>query len=506
LGPRIGIVWSPQRLKNIVIRAGFGLYYDRGEYFTELSPPAGGGFNGPFGVTMLPPFIQTVVPATTNGLIAGNLDNPYAGATIPAPVTSANAFTGLVPNAASLLKGSQPLVFGGYDPANTLPYTESWSFDLQWQPTNALQASLGYVGNRSLHQVLPIPFNQPAIATASNPIRGEVYSYGYNAVPVETDHTYDGGNIDLRTPYLGYSDNATFYKAEGIATYNALQFGVRKRLSHGLQFIGSYTWSHTLDEQSGLGLFFNGNDPLNPRSSYATSTYDRTHVVTVQYFYELPKPAPQTSVLGKVVDGWTLSGITILQSGFPYNAYDYSGSVGGIYYANFAAVIDQLLPLKPGVTVQQATLQGSTGFDVNKPFVDVNAFYDGKGATFPGIAPGDKGVPPCATVSGAQVCDTFESAFGNTSRNTFRGPFQWRADVSAAKQTKIRERWTLRFQADAFNVFNHASFDTPNVGSAGLYTVSGGKPTVRSFLSSFGMVQHTLGSPRILQLSMNVQF
>ncbi len=506
LGPRIGFVWTPKQLKNVVFRTGFGLYYDRGEYFTELSPPAGGGFNGPFGVTMLPPFVQQVVPATANGAIVGNLDQPFAGATIPPPVTSTNAFTGLVPNAAALLKGSQPLVFGGYDPANTLPYTENWTFDVQWQPFNSTQVSLGYVGNRSLHQVLPIPFNQPLIATPTNPIRGEIYSYGYNVVPVEADKTYDGGNIDLRTPYLGLSDNSVFYRAEGIATYNALQFSITKRLSHGVQMVGSYTWSHTLDEQSGLGLFYNGNDPNNIRSSYGTSTYDRTHVVTVQYFYQIPNLAKGNRALSKLVGGWSLNGITILQSGFPYNAYDYSGSVGSIYYANFASVVDQLLPLKPGVTVQQATLQGTTGINVDKPLVDVNAFYDGKGTTFPGIAPGTGGVPPCAVVNNATVCDTFESGFGNTSRNTFRGPFQWRADLSAAKQTKIGERWTVRFQADAFNIFNHPSFDAPNIGSAGLYSVSSGKPTVRSFLSTFGMINHTLGSPRFLQLSMNILF
>src|SRR5208337_157064 len=107
----------------------------------------------------------------------------------------------------------------------------------------------------------------------------------------ETLKTFDGGNTDLRVPYLGYSDSSVFYKAEGIATYNALQFGVRKRLSQGLQLTGAYTWSHTLDEQSGLGLFYNGNDPGSPHSSYASSLYDRTHVAVVQAYYELPKVA-----------------------------------------------------------------------------------------------------------------------------------------------------------------------------------------------------------------------
>jgi outer membrane receptor protein involved in Fe transport len=50
--PRVGIAWSPSFVKSVVVRAGFGLYYDRGEYFTEFSPSAGSGFNGPFGVTL----------------------------------------------------------------------------------------------------------------------------------------------------------------------------------------------------------------------------------------------------------------------------------------------------------------------------------------------------------------------------------------------------------------------------------------------------------------------
>ena len=71
------------------------------------------------------------------------------------------------------------------------------------------------------------------------------------------------------------------YEAEGISNYNALQLGLRRRLSHGLQITAAYTYSHTLDEQSNLGLFFEGNDPANIHSSYGTSTYDRPHVGVV---------------------------------------------------------------------------------------------------------------------------------------------------------------------------------------------------------------------------------
>jgi hypothetical protein len=499
IGPRVGIVWSPEMIKKVVFRAGFGMFYDRGEYFTELSPGFGpGGVSGPFGTTVALPFVQQV-----NATSAGTLSQPFTGATIPPDVTSQTLFANLMPNVAQIKNGTATYVFGGYDPANVLPYTENWTFDVQWQPRNSWQVTLGYVGNRSLHQVLPIPFNQPLIATPTNPIRGEIYSYGFNLIPTETvTKSPDGGNTAIRSPFLGLSPNSVFYKAEGVATYNALQASVNKRLSRGLQFTASYTWSHTLDEQSGLGLFFNGNDPLNPRSSYGTATYDRTHVFTTQYSYQLPKiAATDSSVLGRIGNGWGISGITILQSGFPFNAYDFSGAVAGELYSHNVNIIDPVLGLKPGISPKQATLQGSTGFDINKPFVDVNAFY------VPTLAPGQNGVPPCTTVNGAQACDTFETTFSSTSRNTFRGPFQWRSDLSARKMTAVNEKLSIRFQADLFNVFNHASFDAPNV-STSLYNTnfSTNVPTLRTPSSSFGFVSRTLGSPRFVQMSLNLIF
>lgn len=83
--------------------------------------------------------------------------------------------------------------------------------------------------------MLPIPFNQPGIATASNPINGQTDSYGFNLLPSETLKTFEGGNTTLRAPYVGIDPNSPLYEAEGISDYNALQFGLRKRLSHGLQ-------------------------------------------------------------------------------------------------------------------------------------------------------------------------------------------------------------------------------------------------------------------------------
>lgn len=494
LGPRIGIVWTPPMLKNIVIRAGYGLFYDRGEYFSELSPSAGAGVNGPFGVTVAAPFVQQVV-----GTAQGTLANPFLGASVPPDVTNQTLFQGLVPNAAAIKTGAKTYTFAGYDPANVLPYTENWSFDLQWQPVNTMTVTLGYVGNHGQHEVLPIPFNQPRIATPQNPINGEIYSYGFNVIPsVEPLKTYDGGNTDLRVPYLGFNNNSAFYEAEGVSNYNALQVGVRKRLSKGLQFTASYTWSHTLDMQSGLGLFFNGNDPFNLHNSYGTSSYDRTHVWVFQYHYDLPNAAPQHSALGKAINGWALNGVTVLESGQPYDGYDYSGAVGGIYYANFVEILDPVMPIKPGITAKQVELQGTTGINPNAPLLNSADFY------VPQIPGGTMGTP-CTIVNGAQQCDNLETGFGATGRNIFRGPFQNRFDMSAVKETRVGERLLIKFQMDALNIFNHPSFDVP-VNNISQYSVTAGVPTVRTPSATFGFIQHTLGGPRTLQFALHLNF
>jgi hypothetical protein len=201
--------------------------------------------------------------------------------------------------------------------------------------------------------------------------------------------------------------------------------------------------------------------------------------------------------VGKVANGWSLNGITVLQSGMPYNAYDYSGAVNGLFYGGHSGTpLDPILPLKPGITVGQAQLQGSTGYNINQPFLNSADFYA------PHVAPGTNGV----TTTCGTTCDTFETTYGATSRNTFRGPFQSRFDVAMIKQTRLSERFTLRFQADAFNALNHPSFDAPNT-STSLYSVSSaGVPTVRTASTSFGFVQRTIGSPRFLQLSMSLMF
>jgi hypothetical protein len=495
--PRIGVAWSPT--SKLTVRTGFGIYYDRGEFFTELSPSAGGGYNGPFGVTLAAPFVSPIYAQT-----GSTLSDPFGTTAPSAPPGSPAAFQALLPNISQTESGKYPagnlygpFLFGGYDINNKLPYSENWTADVQYQATNNLLFSVAYVGNRSLHDVLPIPFNEPQIATPSNPINGQIYSYGGTNTttlalePVSTSEF--SGNAPIRVPYIGYDMNSVLYKAEGQADYNSLQVSIRKRLSFGLQLQGTYTWSHALDEQSGLGLFVTGNNPAIPQANYATADFDQTHVFLVNYSYAIPTVTKNKS-LGQLVNGWIVGGQTVAQSGQPYSVYDYSGSVGSLYFGTDVEIANPIVPLKPGVTSQQAQLQGTTGVNAGQPVLNVNSFAPAF------VAPGTNGVPPCDSTG----CDIYESLFSSTGRNLFRGPFQVRFDTSLSKEFRIREKFSLRFNASAFNIFNHPDFDTPNNDVT--FFPGFAPPPVYPPEGSLGIIQHTIGSSRFLQLSLHLGF
>jgi hypothetical protein len=506
--PRIGIAWVP--LTKLTVRAGYGIYYDRGELFSYFSPSAGAGFNGPFGVTLAPPFVEPIAAAKK-----ASLSQPF-GTTEPSlpPPTQAN-FLALLPNLEQTACGYPgcwpssnlfgPFLFGGYAPSNKLPYTENWTLDLQYQLSNNWMFEVGYVGNRGLHEVLPVPFNQPLLATLQNPVNGQTYSYGGTS-PLSAANCYSvcldnepvytneySGNAPTRVPYPGYDMNSVEYKTIGISDYNALQVQVHKRISHGLQLTGAYTWSHSLDEQSGLGLFVTGDNPLTPRANYGPSDFDQTHTLLVNYSYTTPD-VTKNKLLGEAVNGWTIGGQTVAQSGQPYSVYDYTGSVGSLYFGTDDEIGNPVVQLKAGVTPNQAELQGTLGVNANHPVLNPLAFLP----TF--VQPGTNGVPPCD----ASGCDLYESLYGTTGRNTFRGPFQVRFDTSLAKQFALTERFQLRFEADAFNVFNHPDFDTPNNDVYFFNNYEG--PLVIPPLGQLGRIQHTIGSPRFLQLALHLTF
>ena len=540
--PRFGFAWSPSRVKNLVVRGGFGLYADRGEYFTELSASAGLGISGPFSVTTQEPF---TVPVNASCVGTHCLSGaPFGTTPLAPPPSSLAGVAQLVHNQADLSgctvvtptctptgNADFDFLFGGYDPTNKLPYSENWSLDLQWQPKNNWVLTMAYIGNHGVQQPIPIPFNQPGIATPTHPINGQIYSYGFQPLdgsfnPLQNEQvqttigefSFSDGNTALRTPYIGFNPNADFWKAEGVSNYNALQLQATKRVSHGLMINASYTYSRSIDEGSGLGsgLFYNGNNPLEPSTAYAPSDFDRTHVLTISYVYMFPKLEHANRLVDAAINGWGVQGVTVAQSGEPFSIIDFSGTAASVYFSSDDFITNPILPLLPGITPKQATEGGTVQSFTSGPNAGVRVPYvnpDDFGV--PLLAPGQNGVPPCGpTVGGtsSNFCDTVETGYGNNGRNIFRAPFQTRFDISVFKNFKITERVALKFQADAFNIFNHPSFDTPNsnfeldpcfnpqpcFGTTPLAT--SGNP------DNFGVIGQTVGSNRFLQLSAHLTF
>jgi hypothetical protein len=253
------------------------------------------------------------------------------------------------------------------------------------------------------------------------------------------------------------------------SAYNAFQASLEKRFSHGLQFTGAYTFGKSLDYASTFESLVN---PFDPRIGRSPSLFDARHRFVFSYYWELPI-RKYDGFAGKVLNGWSLSGTTIVQSGFPiriteqddnelYSSFDFETSG----QPNLIAPFKKLDPRGPG----------NLGFDPS-------SFSTGC------IDPADttNSQVLCSNDPGGVVLGTI----GNAPRTICCGPGEFQTDIGILKNTNIGERFRVQFRGEIYNIFNHTQFFQPDGN-----TTDG---------SDFGRVKRTR-DPRLMQLALKFYF
>jgi hypothetical protein len=263
---------------------------------------------------------------------------------------------------------------------------------------------------------------------------------------------------------------ASIFAQDTIANsaYNSLQVSLERRFAKGLQFLAAYTWSKSFDQASSVE---NTLDPLCFRCSRALSLFNAPQRFVLSYYWELPVPQKR-GLVGKVVDGWGMSGIFSFQSGFPIRITSWSD-------LELENSQDFEYPGEP---------------DLVGKFTTQNPRKSGCAlGTGPTAGPGAPACQPVANqyfdpnVFAPQALGTI----GDAPRSICCGPGINNADLALLKTTRITEHKELQFRAEFFNAFNHAQFYVPDGN------ITDG-PT-------FGQVAKAR-DPRLIQLALKLLF
>jgi hypothetical protein len=312
--------------------------------------------------------------------------------------------------------------------------------------------------------------NSARLASPSNPING-----------ITTNTT---ANVNARVPYLGFTAQGLQQNGfDGVYNYNSLQTTVRKQFSKGHAFQAAYTWSRNLSNV-GFGAA-NVNDPNNKDTQYGPTYYSRPHRFIVSYQYELPFKAE--GALGKLVGGWSVSGLTLAQQGNPLTLQDSRG--GTVYLGSNPSTVEKgssTAQLCAGKTYADILTQGSVKDRLGSASnPSATRFFNGSAFCAPRVI-GDDGLA---------------TDWGTTGIGIVLGPGQFNTDFSVTKMTRISERETLQFRAEFFNLFNHPQFANPisapnQIGGGGLLVNN----------AQFGVISSTSVNPRLIQFALRLQF
>jgi hypothetical protein len=431
--PRLGFAVRVSDRPTILVRGGYGIYFDR------LS--AGLAEN----LLAVEPFsIFQFFAGSSNG--GATLQQPFAPQ-LP-PNSSYPTFLPRIPGSGpSLTAISRHMVD---------PYTPEYNLNTQIAFARDYLLEVGYVGTHSLHEAGCIEFNQAMLASPSNPVNGETTNSAINVVQ--------------RLPYAGVSPGSLLCESSFNAHYDSLQASITKRMSHGLEFLGSYTWSRNLDQTSGSSgsnvfeTHLVTNDQTNFRQAYGPTDFDRTHRAVFSLVYNTSFAHRLPRVAAAAIGDWQISALGVVQSGTPITILDDSaGSVYGNYpFENRAQLAGGINPATSGSMFSRV----------------LNGYLNAAAFTSAPLAPD-------ATGPG-------DTDFGNSGVGLVRGPGQRNLDMAFERTIPIAESHNIHVRAEFFNLTNTANFNNP------INNVSAG--------SAFGVITSTSNNPRIIQLALKYQF
>ncbi|HEV2424452.1 MAG TPA: carboxypeptidase-like regulatory domain-containing protein [Terriglobia bacterium] len=455
------IFWQPrgaiayQLKSNTVIRGGFGVFSDifpasLADSMAQNPPYDPEFVGGPFGS-----------PGIGGNAIAPGVPGSIIGADMAANQAFQSAFTSGALSCAAPTPPTNCVPSAGLTAVPNgqmqYPYSMQWSLGVEQQWANSWALQVQYVGTRAVHQPFSEQVNgfQTACAGCFSP-------WPFNA---PADQRLGG---------------VTQYVAGAMSTYTGLQTSVTKRLGHGLQFTGNYTWSHCLDTISNAGGGFSPTSQVNPipgelNRYYGNCDYDVRHSFNGNYVYQLPFHA-SNGVANEIIGGWQISGDLFMRTGFPFSVqsagcgnYILQGS--GLCFANQVAGVNPYSKLQ---TIQGVTQPGQVQW--------LNP------AAFQSVI--DPSTNTCVGAGGvaAEANTPANCQYGTLGRNTLFGPGFFWSDFFLTKRFKLTERVALRIDGQFYNVFNHPNFNVSGTATAGI-------PSVASTFVGFGTLDQEVKPP-----------
>jgi hypothetical protein len=448
--PRLGIAWDPWGKGKTVIRAGGAIIYEIPHLAIFL------GQNGINNATT--PGLNVIPTAAVGSNLFG-----HGGTILGAATTQRGGLNwtvaGPIFNAAIDCTANPCDILGVARNLRT-PYVITWNFNVQQAFGNSTSLQVGYVGNRGvkLYSIRDINQVNPALDDG-----GEQVGRPFNA----------------RFPFLGFIN---FMENGYTSTYHALQASLTQRVWHGLTFVAGYTYSHAIDDVS-LNRAFQPQDSNRARLERGSSDNDVRHRFTLALTYDLPSKKGW----GQMLEGWQVNSIVVLQTGFPWSAYDFDNDVSltGEFSDRWNINGDpSRLHFSPGSPIPCTNSSGSSAFDAGGV---CHAYANGL-LTMP--APG---------------------TFGNMGRNIFLGPPFKNWDFSVVKTFRFGERVSVQVRGEFFNVLNHPNIANPqstsliftanDLGNPGGFGLTNFTPDVSAANPVIGA-----GGARNIQLGLKFRF